>query len=425
MIEAQLLSKVIDENKFHELSRYKVGADDFPTLSPVYVFVRDYVKDNGSAPDYRTVAASFPEFEYFPEVVDGYKYLATRLKAQTAKRQMFELLQHETKTKFKELDGAKFAEWISGEVARIASQSSATFALGQNFAENGDVRKAWYDEAKENRTFMYVPTPYGSLTKALGGGFELGDYVLLMAFTNRGKSWIASDIGLKAWLSGFGVLHYSPELSQRQQSLRLDTLAGHFNNVEIRRGALDKVAEKRYKEEYLAKFTPDSKFAKKAPYLIKTMEDLPHGLTLEVIEQDLRTLEGIQMVIIDGFSLIRHSSKRGGHEAKEETSRMLRQLFGQFKVAGIVVHQTPGAAEKDKGKDEDKTRLVKPPKLVDYSGSIATIQDAATVLTFDQAEGIGKISVEKAREPSVGTLIELSCNFNLGYIKEQDATSHF
>lgn len=417
MIEAQLLSKAIDENKFFELAKYNVSAADFPTLAPVFEFVRDYVKDNGSAPDIRTVAASFPDFDYMPEVTDGYRYLATRLKAQTAKRQAFELLQYEAAKKFKELDGSKFAEWLSSEADRIKRTTAVASDLGINYATNGADRLAWYQDAKENRSLQFIPTPYRSLTRALGGGFELGDYVLLQAFTNRGKSWIASDIGLTAWKAKFGVLHYSPELSQRQQSLRLDTLDGHFDNVKLRRGTLDN--EAKY-ESYLKKFEPGSETV---PYLIKTMEDLPNGLTLDVIEADLSQNPNIAMVIIDGFNLIRHKGR--GHEGKEETSRSLRQIFGRHMVAGIVVHQTPGAAEKEKSKEDEGKRLVSPPKLTDYSGSIATIQDASTVLTFDQAQGIGKISVEKAREPSVGTLIELSCNFNLGYIKEQDATSHF
>jgi replicative DNA helicase len=151
-------------------------------------------------------------------------------------------------------------------------------------------------------------------------------------------------------------------------------------------------------------------------------------LTLDVIEADLAQNPNIGMVIIDGFNLMIHGGKgRSGRDAMTESSRRLRQIFGRHKVAGVVVHQTNAASEKNKEKDDDSSRkLVKPPKLAEsYSETIAVIQDAATVLTFDQAEGIGKISIEKAREPSVGEVIELSCQFNIGWIKEQDATSHF
>ena len=419
MLEAQLLSKVIDEDKFYEMQRYNVTAADFPTLGSVYEFVRDYVKESGSTPDYRTVVAKFEDFDYYPEVTDSYKYLCTRMKSTTAKRQAFELLQQQAPDKFKQMQGTEFVKWLQSETERIARQADQATALGANFATNGAERAEWYDDARDNRSYQFIPTPYRSRTEALGGGFELSDYILLMAFTNRGKSWLASDIGLAAWRASFGVMHYSPELSQRQQSLRIDTLNGHFDNVQLRRGNLDNESE--YKT-YLTQFAPDKQ---DTPYIIKTMEDLPNGLTLDVIEADLQMHPNIKMVIIDGFNLMSHGKGGNSRDGMTTTSRKLRQLFGRYGVAGIVVHQSPGSAERDKAKGEEGTRLVSPPKLTDYSETIAVIQDAATVLTFDQANGIGKLSVEKAREPSVGTEIELSCNFNLGYLAEQDVTSHF
>ena len=133
------------------------------------------------------------------------------------------------------------------------------------------------------------------------------------------------------------------------------------------------------------------------------------------------------MVIIDGFNLMNHKGSGGKmRDAMTATSRQLRQVFGRFGVCGLVVHQTTGAAEKEK-QETDTTgfRAVKPPRLVDYSETIALIQDAATVLTFDANNGIGRISVEKAREPSIGTQVELLVCFNEGVIQEQDATKMF
>lgn len=421
-LESQLLSKVLDEGNFYVLHRYNIDITDFPTLGDAYAFVREYVKENGRTPDYRTVVAKFPDFEYMPEVSDTFKYLCTRLKAQSAKRAAFDLLQHQAAKKFTELSGDQFVKWLKEETAKLEAQTTAAVALGTNYATNGDERLAWYEEAKETRTFTYVPTPYDGLTEALGGGFELGDYILLMAFTNRGKSWLASHMGLVAWKAGFGVLHYSPELSKKQQALRLDTLNGHFNNVDLRRGRLQN--EEAYKR-YLQQFNPEKQ---ETPYIIKTMEDLPNGLTLETIEADLQMHPNVKMVIIDGFNLMIH---RGGggrslRDAMTHTSRRLRQIFGRYKVAGLVVHQTPGAAEKEnREEDEAGARIVKPPKLTDYSETVAVIQDAATALTFDQADGVGKIAIEKAREPNVGKVIELVCDFNLGVIREHSPADYF
>ncbi|MFT4413169.1 DnaB-like helicase C-terminal domain-containing protein [Fredinandcohnia humi] len=420
MLEAQLLSKVIDENNFYILHRFNVDITDFETLSEVYVFIREYVKENQKTPDYRTVVAKFENFDYQPEVQDSFKYLCSRIKARTARRQAFDLLQNQAGKKFKELSGDKFIQWLKEETNKIENTTSVRFELGTNFATNGEERLQWYRDSKEKRTYQYIPTPYPSLTDALGGGFEVGDYILLMAFTNRGKSWVASQIGLTAWQNSFGVLHYSPELSKRQQSFRLDTLNGHFNNVNLRRGVLQD--ENRY-YDYLKQFSQEKE---NAPYIIKTMEDLPDGLSLDVIEADLQMHSNIKMVIIDGFNLMIHKSGKGMRDAMTFTSRRLRQIFGRYEVAGLVVHQTPGSSERDnREENEDGTRIVKPPKLTDYSETVAVIQDAATALTFDACDGIGKISIEKAREPNVGKVVELVTDFNLGYIRETDPTDLF
>ena len=421
MLESQLISKVLDENAFHELPAHGLTDKDFPALGAVYAFIKEYVDANGAVPDYRTVVADYPDFEYMPESSDTFGYLAGRLKAQTAKRAAYTLLQTEASEKFTTMDGVQFVDWLAKNVNDIQRDVQAGRLGGMDYAMNGAERAKWYDTAAEKGDAVFIPTPFPSLNKALGGGFELGDMVMFMAFTNRGKSWLASSMGLSAWLSGYDVLHYSPELSKKQQALRLDTLAGQFNNVDLRRGRLQD--EDAYRD-FLTGFSPE---AARGHYIIKTMEHLNEGLSVDVVRADLQANPNIKMVIIDGFNLMDHRGSGGKmRDAMTKTSRQLRQVFGRYGVCGLVIHQTPGSSEKENQElDASGYRVVKTPKLTDYSETIALIQDAATVLTFDQSNGIGRIAIEKAREPSVGVKVELLCDFNGGVVVEQDVTGMF
>jgi replicative DNA helicase len=419
LIESQLLSKVLDEKNFFVTRKYNLTENDFGVQRPAYEFVRDYVKEYGETPDYRTVVSKFPKFEYQPEVSDTFPYLCLTLKGHVVKRQSFELLQKEAGEKFKTMNGRDYINWLANEVVAIQNVANASSSTGTNIANNGAERKEWYNDNKEKRSFTFIPTPYESLTKWLGGGFELGDYILLMAFTNRGKSWIASHIGQTAWRNKFGVLHYSPELSKKQQTYRFETLDGHYNNVDLRRGQLEN------EEEYF-KYLETFDETNDTPYIIKTMEDLPEGLSCEVIEADLQANPNVKMVIIDGFNLMMHGKGNNLRNNMSTTSRRLRQIFGRYEVAGLVVHQTNASSEKENSEeDDDGLRIVKPPKLTDYSETNAVTQDCATGLTFDQHDGVGKIAIEKAREPSVGEVLTLNCNFNYGYIREALATDQF
>ncbi|WP_407708517.1 DnaB-like helicase C-terminal domain-containing protein [Bacillus altitudinis] len=418
MIEQQLLSKVLEEQNFHILNKFNIKESDFYTIPDVYNFIKDYSKEHGHTPDYRTVVANYESFNYMPEVADSFAYLAKAVKNDTAKRGAVELLQKEAGKKFSDMQGTDFINWLATEVAILKDRTSASSYLGENFAVTGEERWNTYNESKINRSFKFIPTPYESLTKWLGGGFEIGDYVLIQAYTNRGKSWLASHVGTTAWLNDFGVLHYSPELSYVQQSQRNDTLIGHFNNAKLKVGELTNEAE--YKE-YLDNFSPDGE----VPYIIKTMEHLPQGLSIDVIESDLSENPEIKMVIIDGFNLMTHKGKNGNRDNMSNTSRQLRQLFARYGVVGVNVHQTPTSAEKDnQNDDETGSRIVKPPEVHQYSETIAVIQDACTVISFDQYEGVGKIKLAKARTPYVGRDLTLHCDFNHGYIREATAIDH-
>lgn len=417
MIESQLLSKVIDENTFHTLTRYNIAETDFEAYPHVFKYIKDYVKEYGQTPDYRHVVAEFGDFDYMPDVQDSFKYLAKTIKDHSAKRKaVIKLAQ--INENYRVMSGEAFAKWLKETATDLETIANSSASTATNYATNGLERKEWYNENKENRTLTYIPTPYPTLTEWLGGGFELGDYILLMAYTNKGKSWIGSHIGNIAHEHGFGVLHYSPELSKKQQVYRNDTLRGHFNNVDIRRGQLEN--EEAY-FEYLDKFNDTVE----VPYYIKSMEDLPKGLSIDVIESDLKMYEGkIGLVIIDGFNLMTHS--KIGRDGMTDTSRRLRQVFGRHGVAGLVIHQTPTSAEKSMKTEEDELDIeIQVPQVTDYSETIAVVQDSATVLTFNQIQGRGKLLLAKCREPNVGKELDLRCNFNLGFITEATPVNNF
>lgn len=416
MIEEQILSKMLDENNVHSALKYNVKADDFERNGRVFDYIVEYRKKFGSCPDVETVVQEFPDFEYMAGVQEPFKGLATRLKQAAAKRRAFELIATKAQGKFKESNGEEFVAWIKKEFEKIERDTSTDFSNGVDFATNGQERKQRYLESKEKRSEQYVDLPYGGLQ------CEIGDYLLIMAYTNRGKSWLASHIGLHVWKTqGKSVLYYSPELSQKQQQSRFETLDGHFNNALLRRGQLDN--EEDY-FEYLKQF--DLTDEEKPKLLIKTMEDLPKGLSLDVIEADLEQNPDVRIVIIDGFNLMNHG-RQNDRNSMTTTSRRLRQLFARQNVLGIVTHQVNTESEKANKEIDEETgaRIVKAPPIESYSESVALIQDPAMVLTFDQHDGIGQLLVAKAREPIVGKTIDLHCNFNLGFIEEPQLTDLF
>ena len=420
-MENKILSKAIDEQNVSILFKGNMTSDDFYTQADTYNFITSYYKQYEEVPPMETVVAECSSFTYTPDIKDHFTFMMKSLKNATAKRKAYELLMKDAGVKFQKLEGVDFVNWLAEEANHLKDISEVESGLGTNFATNGKEREEDYLERKASKSGRFIPTPYRSLTGWLGGGFELGDYILLNAYTNRGKSWLGSQIGVVAWNAGFGVMHYSPELSKSQQLDRLDTLNGHFNNTSLKAGDLDN--EGKY-INYLKGFNSSNE----VPYLVKTMGDMAQGFSLDMIEADLQANPNIKMVILDGFNLIAHKGGKGSsnRDAMSNTSRQLRQMFGKYGVVGLVVAQTPTSAEKEnKNDDEAGTRIVTPPEIHQYSETVAVVQDACTVLTFDQFQGVGKMKLAKARTPFVGNVVELHCDFNLGFIREVEAVDYF
>lgn len=411
-VENKILSYVINSGNLQELKKYNIDLDDFRQQTEVYEFIEGYVQEFHTMPSYTEVVAECEGFEYEPEVTDNLGYLCKKLKNDNAKREAFDILQNKAASKFDALNGTDFIDWLLAEANKVKNRNNYISNDFVDYGSNGAERLEMYADTKTNRTNQYISTPYPTLTKWLDGGFELGDYVLLQAYTNRGKSWLASQVGLAAFNSGFSVLHYSPELSKKQVQQRLDTLNGHFKNSQLRTGSL--VNETNY-EKYLEKFDGSSG----VNYIIRTMSELRGGLDLKTIEQDLEIHKGVKMIIIDGFNLMKHKGTDGNRNNMSNTSRQLRQLFGKHEVVGVVVHQVPTSAEKEnRNADELGSRVVTPPRLDQYSETVAVIQDACTILNFDQSDGVGKLLLAKSRTSVVDEILELHVNFDDGFIRE-------
>ena len=411
LIEFKLLSKVLDDGNFTILNRHNITATDFTDGADAFKFIQSYWQTHKAVPSPSTVADEC-EFDYVP-TEDKMEYLVQTVKNNTAKRKAFDLLQNQASEKFSTLKGNEFIKWLSEEVHRIQEVTSTGTSSGTNWATNGDERLSWYKDAEAHGSAVSIPTPYKTLNEVMAGGNDLGDYVLLLSYVNQGKSWVASQFGLTAWETGFGVLHYSPEMSKKQTLNRLDTLKGHFSNIHMASGKLYNADDY---ENFLEQFNDNNE----VPYIVKTMEDLNHGLSVASIEADLMANPEVKFVIIDGFNLMTHKGNDGNRNAMTNTSRQLRQMFGRHGVVGLVVHHTPTTSRKEQLEDMDELEDSFPtaPKLTDYSETVAVIQDAVTVLTFAHHDGKGKLAVRKARKPCVDFEVNLHVNFNMGFINE-------
>jgi replicative DNA helicase len=88
----------------------------------------------------------------------------------------------------------------------------------------------------KNREIIGVPSGIAIMDKIFGG-WQGGDFIVLLGWTGVGKSFLARLFAVNAWRAGYVPLVISLEMNKQQEAQRIDTLLnngeGHFTNTDL------------------------------------------------------------------------------------------------------------------------------------------------------------------------------------------------
>lgn len=429
MIEQALLNAIIASRDTTALVRNGLmDAKQWLTHKDAYLYLSKHLKEYGELPSIASMCQNVDNFEP-SDSVESPDTLAKKMIERNLKNIQKEFFLNVAQ-KFGDLDAYDILRKMEEKVEELQKLSMLRGNNGIDWASSGEERFAEYEGRKLRDFNRRIPFLFPQLTELLGemhGGF----YETIMGFTSRGKTWLGLLQGLVAHRAGFKVLVESGEMSKPEVQFRLDTMAGGFNNRGLFTGALDFRDEEAYKE-WLSKFSKD---AGQAPFVIKTQEDWPSGLTLYQIDHDIQVCKP-DIIIIDQFSLIRHSS--ADRSGMTNTSRRLKELAGKYGIIICLLYQANGDYEKRKSQSETEDNSIKelvPPRLSDYSETIAIIQDSDVVLTFDSTTwkdektkkqcGKALLSIGKSRAGGEGSELDLNWIPNEGIIEPRRAVDIF
>lgn len=430
-VELALLNHVIAKRDLSVLARNGLDDDSaFPEHADALRFIRKHVEQYGETPSLESVIRACPSFEPW-DVGESPETLCAKLHERNTKLSIRRVLEEVAgeKGKFVRLDGYELLDFLGERLEQVRQDVSARRGSGAtNWSRQTDQRRQEYDRRASGEYGTRIPLFWPKIEDAVGG-FYRGDYVNLIAWTKKGKSWIGSVAGLTANRAGYRVLALLAESTKAEATFRLDTLEFGISNRGLFGGSLD---SEQY-QTYVRKLN-ELQEQNRPDYIIRTPEDWRHGLTLRQIEADIDQYKP-DVVIIDQFSLINY----GGHtwEAKEAASKQLKLLFARKGVVGVVITQASGDYGKRTHKhedDEDDVQELRPPSESDYSGTIATIQDATHVLAFDSIQnrdedgkerGKAQLVVRISRTGGAGTTVDLKWLPNDGIIEPRTAMDAF
>ena len=395
MISNQVINYLLDTKDSSLITINNLTDKYFYDYKKEFNFILEHFKQYGNIPDKETFLNQFPDFDLV-KVSETPQYLIEELFKEYQKNQLAYTFNNVRKY---------LIEGNTEKAVEIYQKAYETLTTGVAL-QCVDILKdtSRYDAYIERTTNFdkyYVRTGFPELDAILGGWDREEELAVIIARTNKGKSWINLKMVLAAAEQGLNVGIYSGEMSERKVGYRIDTLLQHIPNGSLIHGSID------IKDDY------------------KTyMENLPNRLkgSIKVLTPKmingtagvnaLRAFiekEHLDILFIDQHSLL--EDDRGAKNPVERASNIskdLKNLQVLKRIPIIAVSQQNRTKNDDDSDNIDTTQIAQSDRIG---------QDATVIIgiTRDKKDNsLMTLHVVKSRDSVVGNKITYKVDFNRG-----------
>jgi replicative DNA helicase len=363
--EVKLLNSLIQSNDY--VTAVNEGVENvFIEYRDVWNFIVSHYDEHKKVPSKETVKQHHPEFEFYstPEPI---KYYIDEAKKES--------LSYQTRVLVSKTNGLLSEAGPKEALAYLMENTSALYKYSSNLKDT-DLVGEWKDRASDLRErskkgfgeLQGIPSGIKVIDKQFGG-WQPGDFVVLLGWTGVGKSFIARLFAVNAWKAGYRPLIISLEMNKQQEGQRLDTLLnngeGHFTNTDLVRANPSIVDS--YDE------WASSTFEGKHPMYLVTSEGL------ETADQNMVQAKIDQyrpdIVILDYHGLFDDAS---GARNETEKAKNLSKAFKRMAVKNGVPIIDVAAVTMNEGHSE------RPPELEEVAWSKQLAYDADLVLAIQR-----------------------------------------
>lgn len=363
--EVKLLNSLIQCNDY--VTAVNEGVENvFIEYRDVWNFIVQHYDEHKKVPSKETVKQHHPEFEFF-STPEPLKYYIDEAKKES--------LAYQTRLLVSKTNGLLSEVGPKEALSYLMENTSALYKYSSNLKDTNLVGE-WKDRAKDLRTrsergyneLQGIPSGINIIDKQFGG-WQPGDFIVLLGWTGVGKSFIARLFAVNAWKAGYRPLIISLEMNKQQEGQRLDTLLtngdGTFTNSDLVRANPSIVNS----YEQWAERT----FEGKHPIYLVTSEGL------ETADQNMVQAKIDQykpdIVILDYHGLFDDAS---GARNETEKAKNLSKAFKRMAVKNGVPIIDVAAVTMSEGHSE------RPPELEEVAWSKQLAYDADLVLAIQR-----------------------------------------
>lgn len=360
--EVRLLNSIVDTGDY--VSAVNGGVENvFVEYKDIWNFVVSHYDMHKKVPSKETVKQHHPDFEFIntPEPIDYYidearkESLAYQTRGIVAKA-------HAMISEVGPRQALSFLMEETSKIYKFASALKDTDLVGEWKERLDDL----VERSKNKKSIQGIPSGINVIDKVFGG-WQAGDFVVLLGWTGVGKSFIARLFAVNAWKAGYRPLIISLEMNKQQEGQRLDTLLnngeGHFTNTDLIKANPEILQT--YEKWAEATFT-----GKHAIHLVTSegIETADQNMVQAKIDQYHPDL-----VILDYHGLFDDST---GSKTETEKAKNLSKAFKRIAVRNAIPIIDVAAVTMADGHSE------RPPELEEVAWSKQLAYDADLVLAI-------------------------------------------
>lgn len=391
MVQIQLINKLLREKSLDVVFNNDLTSSHFSPYTSEFNFIIDHYKQYGNVPDIETFLDNFPEFSII-EVTESDAYLVDKICEDFQYREIVPILNKAAE--LVQSNSLEATDYLKNALLEIGQLGSAT---GVDIVADAYIRYDEYIMKKNSTEPWMLPTGFKELDDAIGGLMPGEEFLVIVARTNNGKSWMLAKTLEHNWNMGRNVGYISPEMSASSIGYRFDTLYQHFSNFGLYTG--------RDVPEY-DRYIDDLK-EHKNKFIVATPLDFGKKITISKLRK-FCLKNKIELLGIDGITYLTDERyKRGDNKTTSLTniSEDLMSLSCELKIPIITVVQANRNGIEENGDV---------PALESIRDSDGISHNATKVLSIRQKDNKLKMEITKARNCKVGTKLVYDWQIDTG-----------
>lgn len=395
MVQEQFLNYVLAKKDFSVLLNNGITEDYFTEYADEYNFIKDHFENYKVVPDVETFVSNFPNFDVL-EVNESERYLVNTIREEYLYAKSVPVIKKAAE--LLKADANEAAQYLQSELVNLTPNYSIPSVDIIHSKDRFDL----FTNKSQSSDKWFIPSGFEELDDIIYG-FQRGEeFVVIVARTGNGKSWVIVKMAQHGWLLGEDVGYISPEMTASKIGYRFDTINHKFSNRALVRGDKNAIPL----DEYNAYF--ETLNSKPNKFVVSTPADFNKKITVSKLRNYIMQNK-LSMLFIDGITYLTDERyKKGDNKTTTLTniSEDLMQLSVEMKVPIIVVVQSNRGGVKE---EADAT-----PELEDIRDSDGISHNATKVLSLKKKDDALTMAIKKNRDGVVGTSIQYQWDPDIG-----------